>query len=370
MSYRRRRGLGGSRRSWLDRLLGWGEDASASGDSGEEGGEAGSGRSGDGPGAPEGGRRGDGGGGWPWDGGSGPDGRRVGVVLLCLAMLFGVGYLAAAEWLFPASSAAESSQLVEVPELVGLTDEEAREVLGTADLEYRLGSEVPHRRAPEGAVLAQSPLPGQFARPGAPVSVTVSLGPDRRVVPDLRGLSDRQGVIVLERLGFGTSRDNANSAVERGRVVGTRPESGTELTLPAEVTVVVSRGPDVVEVPDLVGVHVDDVESRLEAAGLVLGEVQYDPEARAAPGRVVGQAPAPDFALRGGARVSVRVAGSAPEPEETEEAGDGEEAAPDTAEARGGMTGRGPERAAGSLSPASSDGAPSVTVPPSHPEGG
>lgn len=367
MSYRRRRGLGGSRRSWLDRLLGRGEDASASGEGGDG---SGTGRTGGGPGASDGGRRGGGVGGFLPDGGPGPDGRRIAVVLLSLAALFGVGYLAAAEWLFPASSAAESSQLVEVPELVGLTSEEAREVLGDADLEYRMGSEVPHRRAPEGAVLAQSPLPGQFARPGAPVSVTVSLGPDRRVVPDLRGLSDRQGVIVLERLGFGTSRDSANSAVERGRVVGTRPGSGTELTLPADVTVVVSRGPDVVEVPDLAGLHVDDVESRLAAAGLVLGEVQYDPEARAAPGRVVGQAPAPGFALRGGARVSVRVAGTAPEPEETEEAGDGEEAAPDTADARGVETARGPERGAGSPSRASSRRAPSSVARPDHREGG
>lgn len=339
MSYRRRRGLG-SRRSWLDRLLGRGGKA-AHGE-GPEGGEE----------APDGGRPGEGRGRFPVGGGSGREGaRRVAVVALALAALFGVGYLAASQWLFPASSAAESSQLVEVPDLVGLTDEEAREALGAADLEYRLGSEIPHRRAPEGAVLAQSPLPGQFARPGAPVSVTVSLGPDRRVVPDLRGLSDRQGAIVLERLGFGTSRDSANSGVERGRVVGTRPETGTELTLPDEVTIVVSRGPDVVDVPDLVGLHVDDVEARLESAGLVMGEIQYDPGAGAAPGRVVGQAPAPDFALRTGGRVSVRVAGSRPEPEE--DVVPDSAAPPDTAESRDGDSVLGSGRSTRPLAPAS-----------------
>lgn len=319
MSYRRRRGLG-SRRSWLDRLLGRGGDAPGEEGREDRGASAGGRPAGDR--SPGGGRSG------------GTDVRRIGVVLLSLAALFGVGYLAASEWLFPATSAAESSQLVEVPDLVGLTADEAREALGSADLEYRLASEVPHRRAPEGAVLAQSPLPGQFARPGAPVSLTLSLGPERRVVPDLRGLSDRQGAIVLERLGFRTGRDSANSPVERGRVVGTRPETGTELALPAEVTVVVSRGPDVVEVPDLVGLHVDDVERRLEAAGLVLGEVQYDPEARAAPGRVVGQSPNPDFALRAGGRVSIRVAGSPPEPER--------EVPADTTDAPGVVTTRAP----------------------------
>lgn len=339
MSYRRRRGLG-SRRGWLDRLLALvGGGASGASDRSEEapdadgggtlsasgrtgGGNGGSGRA---TGATGGSER------PPGSGGSDAAGAaRPLVVALSLAALFGAGYLVASEWLFPATSAAESSQLVEVPDLVGLTADEAREALGSADLEYRLGTEVAHRRAPEGAVLAQSPLPGQFARPGAPVSITLSLGPRRRVVPDLRGLSDRQGAIVLERLGFRTGRDSASSAVERGRVVGTRPGSGTELTLPAEVTVVVSRGPDVVQVPDLVGLHVDDVEGRLASAGLMLGEVQYDPEARAAPGRVVGQSPAPDFALRAGGRVSVRIAGTRPDP--------GERPASDSAAARGVVT--------------------------------
>lgn len=309
MSYRRRRGLG-SRGSWLDRLLGRGEEA--------EDGPATGGAT-DPAGAPPG-RGGE-------DGPGRDRLRRIGTALLFLTVLFGVGYLAASEWLFPASSAAESSELVVVPDLVGLTDDEAREALGAADLEYRLGSEVPHRRAPEGAVLAQSPLAGQFARPGAPVSLTVSLGPERRVVPDLRGLTDRQGAIVLERLGFRTERTRVNSPVERGRVVATRPQTGTELALPAEVTIVVSRGPDVADVPDLVGLHVDDVEERLEDAGLELGEVQYDPEARAAPGRVVGQSPNPDYALRSGGRVSIRVAGARPAPP----AGGGAGAEPDTA---------------------------------------
>lgn len=312
MSYRRRRGLG-SGRSWLDRLLGRGGEP-ADDPAGEEAARTGADGSGDrGRGGAD--RWGSHGSGRSGEGLAGIDLRRLVVALLSLAALFGVGYLAASQWLFPASSATESSQLIEVPDLVGLTAEEAREALGTADLEYRLGSEVPHRRAPEGAVLAQSPLPGQFARPGAPVSVTLSLGPERRVVPDLRGLSDRQGAIVLERLGFQTERDSANSAAERGRVVATRPETGTELSLPAEVTIVVSRGPDVAEVPELVGLHVDDVEARLEASDLRLGEVQYDPEARAAPGRVVGQSPNPDFALRSGGRVSIRVAGSRPAPQ-------------------------------------------------------
>lgn len=301
MRFRRRRGLGGRR------SRDGGEDGDP-GPGGDDGREAAAG-----PG-PAGGDGGD---------GSGsalslltrtPPGR-WGAGIAALVLLFGAGYLISAEWLFPASGPeAAADEVVEVPDMVGLDEADARAALADAGLDLRVRAEMPHPEAPEGAIVAQSPLPGQYARPGAPVEVTLSEGPRRRTVPDLRGLSGRQARIVLERLGFSASVDTASSDVERGRVVGTRPEAGSDRALPSEVTVVVSRGPEVSDVPELVGVHVDDVEERLRERGFRLGEVTYDPEAFSAPGRVIGQTPAPGYALREGGRVSVRVAGSPPDP--------------------------------------------------------
>lgn len=299
MRFRRRRGLGGRR------TRDGGEDGDP-GPGGDDGREAAAG-----PGPPGG------------DGGSGsalskltrtPPGR-WGAGIAALVLLFGAGYLISAEWLFPASGPeAAADEVVEVPDMVGLDEADARAALADAGLDLRVRAEMPHPEAPEGAIVAQSPLPGQYARPGAPVEVTLSEGARRRTVPDLRGLSGRQARIVLERLGFSASVDTASSDVGRGRVVGTRPEAGSDRALPSEVTVVVSRGPEVSDVPELVGVHVDDVEERLRERGFRLGEVTYDPEAFSAPGRVIGQTPAPGYALREGGRVSVRVAGSPPDP--------------------------------------------------------
>lgn len=243
------------------------------------------------------------------------DSRLVGwaVFVAVAGLLFGGGYLAASQWLFPGSRSVAEGEVTQVPDLVGLTDDEARSSLEAAGLEFRVGTELSHPRAPEGAVLAQSPLPGGFARPGAPVEVTLSLGPEQRRVPNLQGLSGRQGRLVLERLEFRVSEDSVRSPVERGHVVGTRPQAGTRLTVPSTVTLVVSQGPQVGEVPDLVGRHVDDVPNVLEEAGFRLGEVSYDPEAFAADGRVVAQSPTAGYALRLGARVSVQVAGAPPE---------------------------------------------------------
>lgn len=241
-------------------------------------------------------------------GGGGRRGRWV-ITTVVVAAFFGGGYLAAAQWVFPGGRAAEDSSLVSVPELVGLTEEEAQGRLERLGLEYTVRSGVTHFRAPEGAVLAQDPLPGQYARPGAPVYVSLSRGPELHLLPDVSGLSERQAAIVLERLGYEVAIERTTHTLEQGRAVETRPGAGTELAVPAEVALVISEGRPVVQVPDLIGRHVDDAQGALAEAGLDLGALTYDPQAIEAPGRIVGQYPPAGYSLREGGAVEVRVAG-------------------------------------------------------------
>jgi serine/threonine-protein kinase len=228
-----------------------------------------------------------------------------------VAAFFAGGYLAAATWIFPDGTPGEDGSLVQVPELVGLTEEEAQGRLERFGLEYVVRSGISHPRAPEGAVLAQSPLPGQYARPGAPVHVTLSRGPERHLLPDVAGLSERQAVIVLERLGFAVRVERETHTIDPGRAVETIPEAGSELAVPADVVLVVSEGRPVAAVPELVGRHIDDATETLGERGLQLGAITYDPAAREAPGRITGQYPPAGYRLRQGSRVEVRVAGDA-----------------------------------------------------------
>lgn len=232
--------------------------------------------------------------------------------LLSLAIagvFFGVGYLVAAQWLFPGTGRASDDALVRVPELVGLTESEARGRLDHVGLEYALRAGVSHYRAPEGAILAQNPLPGQYARPGAPVFVTLSRGPERYVLPDVAGLSERQATIVLERLGFAVHTESVTHTMDAGRAVATRPEAGVKLAVPADIVLVVSEGRPVVAVPDLRGRHVDDAAGVLGETGLQLGAITYDAAASEAPGRIIGQNPPAGYSFRQGGLVEVRVAG-------------------------------------------------------------
>jgi serine/threonine-protein kinase len=196
-----------------------------------------------------------------------------------------------------------------VPELVGLDDLDARQTLERIGLEYGIRSTVSHSLAPEGAVLAQSPIPGQSVRPGAPVEVTLSRGPEAHSIPDIAGLSERQATILLERLGFRVAAETATHPSEAGRAIRTEPEAGTELTVPADVTLLVSSGSPLTSVPVLSGRFIDEARGILESSGLVLGAISYDPLSTDAPGTIVGQYPPGGYGLRRGDPVEIRVAG-------------------------------------------------------------
>ena len=352
MKFRRRRGLGGFRWPWSGRSSGESGGPEAGGpDDARTGGEEGPGGGG-GPGGRGGRRRrsrGRGRGGGPWW-----RNRWIQAAALTL-VLFVAGYVVAANLIFPGGQRAEAGEVVQVPDLVGLGRSGADRSLTEAGLTLAVSSSVAHPEAPAGAIVAQTPLPGQYARPGAPVEVTLSSGPDRRRVPDLRGLSARQGQIVLERLGFRTAVDSSRSPARRGQIVGTRPDAGTELGLPAQVTLLVSEGPRTAEVPDLSGRHVEDVPTILRDAGLDLGDVTYEPDAFQAAGRVIAQSPPPGYALRRGGTVSIRVAGPAPREGRgaIDSAGTG---GADSAGAGGARPGRSPDGVVDPASPAGTAG--------------
>lgn len=273
MSYRRRRGLGGRRQDGAE------EAERASGEKQETRGAVGAGN------------------------------RRALISAFAIAGALLVGYGIAALWLFPATASADDASVVKVPDIVGLFEAEARERIIDAGLEFTVRAGMTHREAPEGAILAQSPLPGQFARPGAPIEATLSRGPEIHTLPDVTGLSERQARIVLERLGYEVDVEREEHPIPAGRAIETRPGAGTELTVPSRLVLRVSEGAPIVVVPDMLGMHIDDAVDILSEATLELGSISFDPDAAEAPGRIVGQYPPVGYSLRAGDAVELRVAG-------------------------------------------------------------
>ncbi|HSM04782.1 MAG TPA: PASTA domain-containing protein [Longimicrobiales bacterium] len=225
---------------------------------------------------------------------------------LGLAALGGlVGYFLATLVFFPA--APPPRDVEEVPGLIGMNSDEAREAVSAAGLALGDIQYLRHPRVDSGAVMGQSPLPGQLATPGDSVGVTLSLGPERRSIPPVRQLRGDRAVALLAATGFGVEVDSVENDAPRGSVLETDPAEGTEVPLPSDVRVLVSLGPPAVFMPDLLQMMEEEARDTLGVLGLEVEEVEEVFRFGRDQGRVVSQDPAAGAEMERGASVRLVV---------------------------------------------------------------
>ncbi|MGH9153222.1 MAG: PASTA domain-containing protein, partial [Acidimicrobiales bacterium] len=154
-----------------------------------------------------------------------------------------------------------------VPDLTGLDQAAAEQALRDAGFEPKVDTQ-PHEEQPPGAVLTWSPT-GSALPKGITVTVTVSSGPAPREIPDVTGTTFEEAAAALGEVGLKAERAEVFSAdVEKGRVVSTKPPVGKSVPRDSTVVVNISKGPDVVPVPDVLGKSVAEAKALIESAGL------------------------------------------------------------------------------------------------------
>ncbi len=131
-----------------------------------------------------------------------------------------------------------------------------------------VGFMVSGQQAPEGASVDK----------GSTVTVVVSAGPQPRTVPRLTGQAPARVEQALKALGLVPVRgpDVFNPLVPKGFVVATQPAADAKVPKGAKITYQVSKGPDLVVVPKLVGLKLPQAKAALAKAGLILGKVTGD----------------------------------------------------------------------------------------------
>lgn len=114
---------------------------------------------------------------------------------------------------------------------------------------------------------------------GGAVALVVSAGPEPRTVPaDLVGQDQASVEDALAELRLVPSvREEFSETVTKGTVMATEPAAGGTAPRDSEVVVVVSKGPQLIEVPRVAGMTVVDAASKLENAGLVVSGTQGSP---------------------------------------------------------------------------------------------
>jgi beta-lactam-binding protein with PASTA domain/tRNA A-37 threonylcarbamoyl transferase component Bud32 len=157
---------------------------------------------------------------------------------------------------------------VPVPDLAGLSLEEARAELARAGLEAEV-RRVWHDRVPEGRVVRQSPTATSTLPEGSAVEVVVSRGHAPVDVPDVIGAPEARATKALEAAGFEVSVITGFSKkVERGHVIAVSPEPGTTQPYGSQVQLTVSLGPERFPAPTLTGLSPARARARAAEFGL------------------------------------------------------------------------------------------------------
>src|ERR671936_2219275 len=137
-------------------------------------------------------------------------------------------------FIFPAKLISSDTK---VPNVVGLSYDDASKRLKAAGFLTTKGEQRYHTSAPSGAVLGQNPLPDATAPRGSKVVLDVSRGQPRSDVPVVVGLTRQQAELALQSAGLavGEVTDARNSA-PRGQVLSSSPPEGAHVPVPSAVS--------------------------------------------------------------------------------------------------------------------------------------
>ena len=160
-------------------------------------------------------------------------------------------------------------ELFPLPQLTGSSLDQAKTSLNSAGMALGKISETYDESAAAGTVLGQAPRSGNPVRHGTQVDLTVSKGPQPIPVPDVRGQEQPAAVKALEAAGLKAviSPETVNDRkVPKGAVVAQDPATGN-LTKGGSVTLTISKGPKLVDVPSFVGKQASEARKALEQMG-------------------------------------------------------------------------------------------------------
>jgi eukaryotic-like serine/threonine-protein kinase len=233
---------------------------------------------------------------WPWIAGG---------ILIVLLLALGA---------FALMSGGGDTRQVTIPDVSGQPVAQAQATLEELGLQVQVRGEA-NEDVPRGSVIRTSPPAGSSVDEGSTVTLLVSGGPGQAVVPDVVGQDATAASAEIIRAGFQVDvTEQASDSVPVDRVIRQNPAGGTEAERGSVVTLVVSTGPEEVEVPALSGLTQQEARNRLEESDLTLGGVSTRESDQAAPGRVIQQNPGAGTRVGRGSSVSIVLA-VAPEPD-------------------------------------------------------
>ncbi len=169
----------------------------------------------------------------------------------------------------------EVKEQVEMIEVTGKNIDDVKVALLnlglTPEIEYQESTQYE-----QGIVMSASVEAGTKVDEGSNVVLTVSAGSEGVEVPDVKGMSEAEGVAALSQKGFIVNKTEGHDEyIKEGNIITQSPEAGSKAPSGTTITIRISLGPEnaKVRVPDLMGKGEEEAMALLVESGLQLGVV-------------------------------------------------------------------------------------------------
>lgn len=203
----------------------------------------------------------------------------------------------------------EAEEQVAVPQVIGLSLEQAQQALLDVGLAFDIQREFSDT-VPLDHVIDTDPAVNEEVGEGFRVQLIVSNGPDQLVIPQVAGRSAADATAALQAEGFTNivQQEQGSATVPAGQVIATSPAAGEPYALDKQIVIYVSSGPQNVVLSDLRGKDPATAEAWLAENELVaqVEFVDLQPGDQSI-GLVVGQNPQPGQSVQQGSTVVLQV---------------------------------------------------------------
>jgi beta-lactam-binding protein with PASTA domain len=175
-------------------------------------------------------------------------------------------------------------QALTVPDLTGLSPEEALVVIQPKKLRLSVTDSVFYKELPRGTIVKQNPEPGSRVKEQRTIYITLNaVNPERVPMPTVTGVSLRQARAILEtyRLNLGKISYRPDIAINNvlqqtyeGKVI----EPGEMINTGSKIDLILGRGlsDETTIVPDLIGKNINSASELLADRYLNIGATVYD----------------------------------------------------------------------------------------------
>lgn len=223
-------------------------------------------------------------------------------VIVALAALVGIGF---ATGLFDKKD-------IEVPDFRGMTIEEAEDKAEDLGIEVKIGKYEFSTEYEQDQIMDQDPNHGEMVAKGDTVTVDISKGGERGVIPNLIGKSEEDAKKMIEDYGFelGTVKEK-ESHEEKGTVIEQDPSAGSEGKQGDTINITISdgSGKEMGEVPYVLGMSEDEARAAIEEAGFKVGDVSEGVSSAYDNGQVMWQEYNGGTSLEKGTAIDIKISG-------------------------------------------------------------